>query len=73
MLRKGINFGMFSDYFFGQHPKYIWCVGEDDEVYEAKTDDVAPGVYHGYRLEEEDDMRDHVKQVWEARCQLAGR
>ena len=73
MLKKGINFGMFSDYFLGQHPKYIWCVGDDDEVYEAKTDAVAPGLYHGYRLEEEDNMRDHVKQIWKTRCQLAGR
>jgi hypothetical protein len=73
MLQKGIKLGMFSDYSFGQHPKYVWCVGDDDEVYEAKTDAVAPGVYHGYRLEEEDDMRECVKQAWKTRCQQAGR
>jgi hypothetical protein len=73
MLQKGINLGMFSDYFFGQHPKYIWCVGDDGEVYEAKTSAVAPGSYYGYRLEEEDDVRERVKQVWKTRCQQAGR
>lgn len=68
MLKKGVSSGMFSDYFVGQHPKYIWCVGDDSEVYEAKTDGGASGVYHGYRLEEEDDMRERVKQVWKTRC-----
>jgi hypothetical protein len=73
MIEKGIKFGMFSDYFLGQHPKYIWCVGDDDEVYEAKTDATTPGIYHGYRLEEEDDMREHIKQVWKTRCPQTGR
>jgi hypothetical protein len=72
MLQKGINCGMISDYFFDQHPKYIWCVGDDGEVYEAKTDAMAPGTYHGYRLEEEDDMRERVKQIWKMRCREAG-
>jgi hypothetical protein len=63
---------MISTYFLGEYPKYIWCVGEDGEVYEAKTDDETPGIYHGYRLEEADDMRDHVKETWVKRCQPAG-
>jgi hypothetical protein len=63
---------MFSDYFFGKHPKYVWCVDEDGEVYEAKTDGVAPGKYHGYRLEEEDDMRAYIEQVWKTRCNPTG-
>lgn len=73
MLEKGIKLGMISEYFFGQHPKYIWCVGDDGEVYEAKTDAVKPGVYHGYRLEEEDNMREHIKEVWKKRCPRVGR
>jgi hypothetical protein len=73
MLKKGIKCGIFSDYFFDEHPKYVWCVCDDGEVYEAKTNAVTPGIYHGYRLEEEDDMREHVRQVWKTRCQLAGR
>jgi len=72
MIHRGIMCGMVSDFFFGEYPKFIWCVSEDGEVYEAKTDSVTPRAYHGYRLEEEDNMRDHVKQVWKERCQQAG-
>jgi hypothetical protein len=68
MIRKGILCGMISDFFFDAHPKFVWCVGEDGEVYEAKTDAMTPGVYHGYRLEEDDNMRDHIKAVWKQRC-----
>jgi hypothetical protein len=72
MIARGISFGMVSDYAFGEFPKFIWCVSDDD-VYEAKTDETTPGTYHGYRLEEEDNMRVHVKKVWKERCQPAGR
>jgi hypothetical protein len=72
MIEKGISYGMISDYAFGKFPKFIWCVDEDGEVYEAKTSEMAAGAYHGYRLEEEDDMRDHVKQVWKERCRPVG-
>ncbi len=72
MLRKGILCGMFSNFRFGAHPKYVWCVDTDGEVYEAKTDAVTPGAYHGYRLEEDDDMREYVKRVWKERCQETG-
>ena len=73
MLHQGILCGMFSDFFFGKHPKYIWCVDVNGEVYEAKTDAGKPGLYHGYRLEEDDDMRERVKQVWKERCRQPGR
>jgi hypothetical protein len=73
MIRKGISKGMISDLFYGEFPKFIWYVGEDGEVYEAKTDPVTLGAYHGYRIEEEDDMRDHIKRVWKERCQPTGR
>jgi hypothetical protein len=63
---------MFSDFFFGDFPKFVWCVGEDGRVYEAKTDAVAPGTYHGYPLEEEDDMCDLIRRVWKARCRQVG-
>ena len=72
MIRIGISFGMFSDYLFDGYPKFVWYVDEDREVYEAKTDAVTPGVYHGYRLEEDDNMRDHIKAVWKQRCPQAG-
>lgn len=72
MISKGIILGVFSDFFFAKHPKYIWCVGDDGEVYEAKTNSVTPGVYHGYRLEEEDSMREYIKKTWKARCPTNG-
>jgi hypothetical protein len=68
MLQRGILEGMISDFFFGEHPKFVWCVHEDGEVYEAKTDAVTPGSYHGYRLEEDDNMRDDIMRVWKERC-----
>lgn len=73
MLRKGILCGMVSSYFLGDFPKFVWCVDADGEVYEAKTDAVGAGVYHGYRLEEEDNLRDDVKRVWKERCLSIGR
>jgi hypothetical protein len=73
MIQKGISLGMVSDFFYGEFPKFIWCVDDDGEVYEARTDATTPSVYHGYRLEEEDNMRGHVKHVWKERCQTVGR
>jgi hypothetical protein len=73
MLNKGILLGMVSDFFFGAYPKFVWCVDDNGEVYEAKTNSVAPGVYHGYRVEEDDNVPDYVKRVWKQRCQPAGR
>jgi hypothetical protein len=67
LLRKGISAGMVSTFKYGKFPKYIWSVGEDEEVYEAKTEEKTAGTYHGYRLEEEDDMRELVKRVWKER------
>jgi hypothetical protein len=72
MIRKGILCGMLSDFFLGEFPKFVWCVGDDGEVYEAKTDAVTPGVYHGYRLEEDDNMREAIRAVWKRRCPQAG-
>jgi hypothetical protein len=71
MLERGITFGMFSDYFLDGYPKFVWSVDSVGEVYEAKTDGKL-GVYHGYRVEEDDNMRDQVKQVWKERCRQTG-
>ena len=72
MLRKGVLCGMISNFCFGAYPKFVWCVGEDGEVYEAKTEARTPGAYHGYRIEEDDNMREHIKAVWKQRCQQVG-
>ena len=71
LLIKGILSGMFSNFKYGMYPKFIWCV-DDGEIYEAKTEAGNPGNYHGYRLEEDDDMRDHVLSVWKNRCRQPG-
>jgi len=73
LLEKGITLGFFSDFCYGMYPKFVWCVDEAGEVYEAKTDARSPGTYHGYRLEEEDDMRSHITLVWKNRCRKAGK
>jgi hypothetical protein len=72
LIQKGITYGIVSDFSFGNFPKYIWCVDADGEVYEAKTNPVTPGVYHGYRLEKEDNMRGYILNVWKERCPQAG-
>lgn len=61
MLRCAVLKGMFSDYFEGDRPKYVWAVDAVGDVYEAKTDRLG---YHGYRLEEEDEMRRTVLDEW---------
>jgi hypothetical protein len=63
---------MISSFFINEFPKYVWCVDEDGEVYEGKTDSATPGTYHGYRLEEDDDFRFYVRQVWKQRCPRTG-
>lgn len=63
LLKAGVENGMVSAHEFSGFPKFIWSVDAKNEVYEAKTDQNNPGIYHGYRLEEEDLMRDLVKRV----------
>jgi hypothetical protein len=71
-LRKGILYGVVSEHFFGKYPKFVWCVTEEGLVYEAKTEARMPGAYHGYPLEEEDDFREVVKEVWNKRWHKTG-
>ena len=72
MIQQGVLQGMISSFYVNDFPKFIWCVGEDGEVYEAKTSSGVPGAYHGYRLEEEDAMRELVIRVWKQRCRKVG-
>lgn len=72
-LRTGIMRSMISDPVGDdEFPKYIWCVSDDGRVFEAKTHPNTPGQYHGYPLEQEDDMRIYVKRIWGERCQTTG-
>ena len=57
--------GLFSDFQDGALPKYIWSVAPDGDVFEAKIDSNG---YHGYRLEEEDDMRPLILRERVRRC-----
>lgn len=65
LLRQGVIFGMFSNFADNEKPKYVWSVDADGEVYEAKIDSYG---YHGYRLEEEDDLRSVILKEWARRC-----
>ena len=56
--------GMFSDFPDYNQPKFVWSVDAMGEAYEAKIDRTG---YHGYRLEEEDNMRYVVLKEWERR------
>ena len=65
LLREGILNGMFSDLSDDGVPKFVWAVDGEGEAYEAKRDSSG---YHGYRLEEDDEMRRVVLREWEKRC-----
>jgi hypothetical protein len=64
IFRLGVLKGMFSQFEDGGMPKYVWSVDGAGEAYEAK---IGNGGYHGYRLTDEDDMRDYVLQEWKRR------
>lgn len=69
LFRSGILAGMFSSFDFagGSQPKYVWCVDSAGEAYEAK---IGHDGYHGYRLENDDDMRLVVLKEWKKRCRV---
>lgn len=67
LLKSGAEKGMVSSHMFEKFPKYIWSMDDAGEVYEAKTDPNTLGRYHGYRLEEEDAMRELIRANWKKR------
>ena len=68
LLASGIRAGMVSKLAKDGFPKFIWCVDDDETVYEAKTDPNSPGVYHGYPLELEDNLCAYLLAEWKERC-----
>jgi hypothetical protein len=73
LLRIGILSEMMSLPPDGGFPKFVWSVSQSGEVFEAKTHPNTPGMYHGYPLESEDDMRERVLKIWKDRCEKPGR
>lgn len=67
LFEAGIKKGMVSDLSAGL-PKYVWSVNSDGIVFEAKTDPIARGKYHGYPLENDLFVRDYILSEWEKRC-----
>lgn len=72
LMAMGIELGLLSEPREGGFPKYIWSVSEHGEVFESKTDTTGTGQYHGYPLEDEDEMHTYVKSIWTERCQSTG-
>ena len=64
LIQAGLAKEMFSTHFIGELPKYIWAVDDAGIPYEAK---LGEGGYHGYPLEEDDNMRDIVLSTWKKR------
>lgn len=73
LLWNGILMEMISLPPHGELPKFVWSVSQKGEVFEAKTHPNTPGMYHGYPLENEDDMRDYVLTIWKERCTKPGK
>ena len=67
LFKTGIELGLVSSFDCVSSPKYVWSVDEEGEVYEAKTKP-PDGIYHGYRLGEEEAMRRYVLDEWKRRC-----
>lgn len=68
LLREGVTRGMVSELAGDGLPKYVWSVDADGTAYEAK---LGTDGYHGYRLEDEDDMRSLVLKEWKKRGEPA--
>lgn len=64
LLRNGILKGMISKSQQNEKPKYVWSVDSSGEPYEAIS---GTDGYHGYRLEDDDNMRNVVLKEWSSR------
>jgi hypothetical protein len=69
LFSLGIKLGMISRLGDDGAPKYVWCVDEAGEAYEAKTKQGREDEYHGYRIgDDERDMKGYVLGEWKRRC-----
>lgn len=67
LLVSGIARGMVSERSTDGIPRYIWAVSSRREVFEAQTHPNTPGLYHGYPLNDNDDMKAVVLNTWDRR------
>ena len=68
MFRNAIERGMISTYRIDGCPKYLWAVGANGRVFEAKLEK-GHNTYHGYELgEDEKAMKQLVISEWNQRC-----
>lgn len=67
LLAAGIAKGMISEKSTDAIPRFIWAVTEAREVFEAQTHANTPGIYHGYPLKDNDDMKSIVLEKWDSR------
>jgi hypothetical protein len=68
LLIQGIQLQLLSKFEPGGNPKYVWSVDDQGEPYEAKESKSDPQNYHGYRLSDDDYMRELVLAEWKRRC-----
>jgi hypothetical protein len=68
IFKCGIELGMVSRFGETDNPKYVWAVDTAGEAYEAKESKSRPNTYHGYRLGEDEPMRNLVLKEWNRRC-----
>jgi hypothetical protein len=66
LLREGFTRGMVSSQKRGEWPQNVWAV-LDDEPYEAQLENPSQGVYHGYPMSADDDLRRLVVLEWKRR------
>ena len=64
LFENGIRRGMVSAFFKDERPKYVWAVDSAGVPYEAK---IGTDSYHGYPLEQDDDMYETVRGEWAKR------
>lgn len=64
LFENGIRRGMVSAFFKDERPKYVWAVNSAGVPYEAK---IGTNGYHGYPLEQDDDMYETVRAEWAKR------
>ena len=64
LLRRGIEFGVFSANLDSGWPRQVWAVDADGRVYEARLTNREVGEYHGYPMASGDRLTEDVAKRW---------